>query len=173
MARPARGGCEGRRSAAQTVANGGMDRGRTATPNAQGQAAHGGGGAFAFDARGGRETSARGGVSGAKTSGSTGAIDSATRVGTLGLAGGLCQGRELRCSAWCSAEQWPWSRWRRCALWCRVKVGRPATPRPRLSPAQQHAFQQIEVKLAAPDGVPVLLLGVTGSGKTEVYNAGD
>jgi primosomal protein N' (replication factor Y) len=40
---------------------------------------------------------------------------------------------------------------------------------PRLSPAQQHAFQQIEVKLAAPDGVPVLLLGVTGSGKTEVY----
>jgi primosomal protein N' (replication factor Y) len=40
---------------------------------------------------------------------------------------------------------------------------------PRLSPAQQHAFQQIELKLAAPDGVPVLLLGVTGSGKTEVY----
>ncbi len=40
---------------------------------------------------------------------------------------------------------------------------------PRLTPAQQHAFQQIEVKLAAPDGVPVLLLGVTGSGKTEVY----
>jgi primosomal protein N' (replication factor Y) len=45
--------------------------------------------------------------------------------------------------------------------------GRDALPR--LSPAQQHAFQQIEVKLAAPDGVPVLLLGVTGSGKTEVY----
>ena len=40
---------------------------------------------------------------------------------------------------------------------------------PRLTAAQQHAFQQIEVKLAAPDGVPVLLLGVTGSGKTEVY----
>ncbi|ETX02187.1 MAG: hypothetical protein ETSY2_36070, partial [Candidatus Entotheonella gemina] len=40
---------------------------------------------------------------------------------------------------------------------------------PRLNAAQQHAFQQIEVKLAAPDGVPVLLLGVTGSGKTEVY----
>ena len=40
---------------------------------------------------------------------------------------------------------------------------------PRLSPAQQHALQQIEVKLAVPDGVPVLLLGVTGSGKTEVY----
>ncbi len=42
-------------------------------------------------------------------------------------------------------------------------------PLPRLNPAQQHAFQQIEMKLAAPDGVPVLLLGVTGSGKTEVY----
>ncbi len=45
--------------------------------------------------------------------------------------------------------------------------GRDALPR--LSSAQQHAFQQIGVKLAAPDGVPVLLLGVTGSGKTEVY----
>ncbi len=47
-------------------------------------------------------------------------------------------------------------------------LGDGETP-PRLTPAQQHAYQQIEVKLAAPDGVPVLLLGVTGSGKTEVY----
>jgi primosomal protein N' (replication factor Y) len=40
---------------------------------------------------------------------------------------------------------------------------------PTLNQAQQHALQQIETKLLVPDGVPVLLHGVTGSGKTEVY----
>lgn len=47
-----------------------------------------------------------------------------------------------------------------------------STPLPLLTPAQQHAFQQIQVQLAAPDGVPILLHGVTGSGKTEVYMRG-
>jgi primosomal protein N' (replication factor Y) len=40
---------------------------------------------------------------------------------------------------------------------------------PILNQAQQHALLQIEAKLAAPDGIPILLHGVTGSGKTEVY----
>jgi primosomal protein N' (replication factor Y) len=40
---------------------------------------------------------------------------------------------------------------------------------PHLNQVQQHALRQIEVRLAAPDGVPILLHGVTGSGKTEVY----
>lgn len=40
---------------------------------------------------------------------------------------------------------------------------------PLLNQAQQHALQQIESKLMAPDSVPILLHGVTGSGKTEVY----
>jgi primosomal protein N' (replication factor Y) (superfamily II helicase) len=44
-----------------------------------------------------------------------------------------------------------------------------SAPLPVLNQAQQHALLQIESKLAAPDGVPVLLYGVTGSGKTEVY----
>lgn len=38
-----------------------------------------------------------------------------------------------------------------------------------LNPAQHDALQTIERKLATPDGVPILLHGVTGSGKTEVY----
>ena len=50
----------------------------------------------------------------------------------------------------------------------------PATPRcssplPTLNQAQQHALWQIEIKLAAADSAPVLLYGVTGGGKTEVY----
>jgi primosomal protein N' (replication factor Y) (superfamily II helicase) len=40
---------------------------------------------------------------------------------------------------------------------------------PVLNQVQQHALLQIEAKLSAPDGVPILLHGVTGSGKTEVY----
>jgi primosomal protein N' (replication factor Y) len=35
--------------------------------------------------------------------------------------------------------------------------------------AQRQVLEQIEAKLAAPDGTPVLLHGITGSGKTEVY----
>jgi primosomal protein N' (replication factor Y) len=38
-----------------------------------------------------------------------------------------------------------------------------------LNSAQQQALHVIEAKLAAPDGVPILVSGVTGSGKTEVY----
>jgi primosomal protein N' (replication factor Y) len=45
----------------------------------------------------------------------------------------------------------------------------PAAPLPVLNQAQQHALLQIEARLAAPDGTPILLYGVTGSGKTEVY----
>lgn len=44
-----------------------------------------------------------------------------------------------------------------------------AAPLPTLNPAQQHALEQIEAKLVAADSTPVLLYGVTGSGKTEVY----
>lgn len=40
---------------------------------------------------------------------------------------------------------------------------------PVLNDAQQHALEQIEAKLTAPDGTPVLLHGITGSGKTEIY----
>lgn len=40
---------------------------------------------------------------------------------------------------------------------------------PLLNRVQQHALQQIEGKLTAPDKTPILLHGVTGSGKTEVY----
>lgn len=46
--------------------------------------------------------------------------------------------------------------------------GQPAT-QPVLNDAQRHALEQIEAKLGAPDGTPVLLHGITGSGKTEVY----
>ena len=42
-------------------------------------------------------------------------------------------------------------------------------PQPVLNDAQRRALEQIEAKLAAPDGTPVLLHGITGSGKTEVY----
>lgn len=47
----------------------------------------------------------------------------------------------------------------------------PAQPPllPVLNQAQQHALVHIETQLAAPDGMPILLHGVTGSGKTEVY----
>ena len=38
-----------------------------------------------------------------------------------------------------------------------------------LNDAQRHALEQIESKLTAPDGTPILLHGITGSGKTEVY----
>ena len=38
-----------------------------------------------------------------------------------------------------------------------------------LNDAQQRALEQIEAKLEAPDGTPLLLHGITGSGKTEVY----
>jgi len=44
-----------------------------------------------------------------------------------------------------------------------------ASPPPTLNQAQQHALWQIETRLAAADSAPVLLYGVTGSGKTEVY----
>lgn len=40
---------------------------------------------------------------------------------------------------------------------------------PPLTSDQEQALQHIEAKLAAPDTTPVLLHGVTGSGKTEVY----
>ena len=47
----------------------------------------------------------------------------------------------------------------------------PAQPAllPVLNDAQRCALEQIETKLAAPDGTPILLHGITGSGKTEVY----
>jgi primosomal protein N' (replication factor Y) len=48
-------------------------------------------------------------------------------------------------------------------------TGTPHDPLPLLNQAQQHALLHIEAKLAAPDGSPILLHGVTGSGKTEVY----
>jgi primosomal protein N' (replication factor Y) len=48
-------------------------------------------------------------------------------------------------------------------------VAADQAPLPVLNQAQQHALLQIEAKLAAPDGTPILLHGVTGSGKTEVY----
>ncbi len=56
----------------------------------------------------------------------------------------------------------------------KMRAVTPQTPPSAASPpvlnqVQQHALQQIELKLAAPDGVPILLHGVTGSGKTEVY----
>src|SRR5215471_7355686 len=44
-----------------------------------------------------------------------------------------------------------------------------ASPPPTLNQAQQHALWQIETRLAAADSTPILLYGVTGSGKTEVY----
>src|ERR1043166_5858849 len=40
---------------------------------------------------------------------------------------------------------------------------------PTLNPAQQQALWQIETRLASAESAPVLLYGVTGSGKTEVY----
>ena len=47
-------------------------------------------------------------------------------------------------------------------------AGNPASPL-RLNAMQQQALQHIHAKLRAPDGQPILLHGVTGSGKTEVY----
>ena len=44
-----------------------------------------------------------------------------------------------------------------------------SSPMPTLNQAQQHALWQIEARLAAAESTPVLLYGVTGSGKTEVY----
>ena len=43
------------------------------------------------------------------------------------------------------------------------------SPMPTLNQAQQHALWQIEARLTAAESAPVLLYGVTGSGKTEVY----
>jgi primosomal protein N' (replication factor Y) (superfamily II helicase) len=43
------------------------------------------------------------------------------------------------------------------------------SPMPILNQAQQHALWQIEARLASADSTPILLYGVTGSGKTEVY----
>ena len=43
------------------------------------------------------------------------------------------------------------------------------SPMPTLNQAQQHALWQIEAMLASTESAPVLLYGVTGSGKTEVY----
>ncbi len=48
----------------------------------------------------------------------------------------------------------------------------PATPRPQLSPAQAEVLEKIDALMAACAETvpsPVLLYGVTGSGKTEVY----
>ena len=49
----------------------------------------------------------------------------------------------------------------------------PALPRqsspPDLSDAQRRALEHIEASLSDPDGAPILLHGVTGSGKTEIY----
>ena len=42
-------------------------------------------------------------------------------------------------------------------------------PPPVLNDAQRHALEQIQADLADPDGTPILLHGVTASGKTEVY----
>lgn len=45
----------------------------------------------------------------------------------------------------------------------------PAASHKSLSPSQQSAFARIEKALASSDSKPVLLHGVTGSGKTELY----
>src|SRR4029453_1616482 len=44
-----------------------------------------------------------------------------------------------------------------------------ASSLPTLNQAQQHALGQIETRLVSAESTPVLLYGVTGSGKTEVY----
>ena len=44
-----------------------------------------------------------------------------------------------------------------------------AGPPPVLNDAQRRALEQIQADLADPDGTPILLHGVTASGKTEVY----
>ena len=46
---------------------------------------------------------------------------------------------------------------------------RQSAPPPVLNDAQRRALEQIEANLADPDGAPILLHGVTASGKTEVY----
>lgn len=45
----------------------------------------------------------------------------------------------------------------------------PSPPPPSLNAVQQHALWQIESRLTTADSTPILLHGVTGSGKTEVY----
>lgn len=45
----------------------------------------------------------------------------------------------------------------------------PASPAPQLSGIQQEAFNRIKESHSAAPGKPVLLRGVTGSGKTEIY----
>ena len=46
---------------------------------------------------------------------------------------------------------------------------RQSAPMPVLNETQRRALEQIEANVADPDGTPILLHGVTGSGKTEVY----
>ena len=50
-----------------------------------------------------------------------------------------------------------------------VPASAPRTAPPVLNEAQARALDQIEAGLADPDGAPILLHGVTASGKTEVY----
>ena len=49
------------------------------------------------------------------------------------------------------------------------RVGSRGEPAPALSPAQQHALDEIVARLDGAPGGRLLLHGVTGSGKTEVY----
>ncbi|MBX3070209.1 MAG: primosomal protein N' [Thermomicrobiales bacterium] len=51
----------------------------------------------------------------------------------------------------------------------RVRVLPDPAPPPVLSPAQSQAWQTIESAIARGDSTPMLLYGVTGSGKTEIY----
>jgi primosomal protein N' (replication factor Y) len=56
-------------------------------------------------------------------------------------------------------------------VWRDPLAGRTFVPTvpPRLTAAQEAAWQRIHTDLEAPEGKPFLLQGVTGSGKTEIY----